>query len=131
MSDTENLSAAPSSLYDRIGGEFTLNAAIDRFYEKMANEKRLALFFENISFERQIRKQKAFMRMVMGKTSVYEGKSLRDAHRPLIEKGLNDTHIDIFIGHFADTLRELGVEESLIKEVIALADSYRNEVLNR
>lgn len=130
MSETGNPLTQPS-LYDRLGGDFTLNAAIDRFYERMADDERLAIFFENISFDRQIKKQKAFMQMAMGKTDVYTGKSLRDAHRPLLKKGLNDTHIDIFIGHFSDTLREIGIEEPLVQEVIALAGSYRDEVLNR
>lgn len=120
-----------ASLYEKIGGEFTLNAAVDRFYEKIENEKRLAVFFENVNLLRQVEKQRAFMRMVMGATDTYKGKSLRDAHRPLLKKGLNDKHIDIFVGHFADTLTELGVADTLVKEVVARANSFRDDILNR
>ncbi len=119
------------SLYDRIGGAFTLNDAVEKFYEKIANEKRLAPFFENVNLLRQIDKQRAFMKMAMGATEIYKGRSLRDAHRPLLKKGLNDSHVDIFIGHFADTLRELGIAEDLLQEAVARANSYRNDVLNR
>lgn len=129
MTDAENYSSL--SLFDRIGGEFTLNMAIEIFYEKIAKEEELNVFFEDVSLERKVRKQRAFMRMVMGKTNFFEGKSLRSAHDHLPERGFNEKHLNTFVGHFADTLRELGIEESLIKEVLALAESYRDEVLNR
>ncbi len=129
MKDKENYSSL--SLFDRIGGEFTLNVAIDVFYEKIAKEEQLNVFFEDISLERKVRKQRAFMRMVMGKTNFFEGQSLRSAHEHMPERGLNDQHFDVFVEHFADTLRELGTEESLIEEALALAESYREEILNR
>lgn len=131
MTDNTENTSANLPLYERIGGEFTLNAAIDGFYEKIENERRLAVFFENVSFAKQIEKQKTFMQMAMGKPGPDMGNLLRRAHKPLLDRGLNDTHVDIFIELFAETLRELDIEESLVQEVSALANKYRDDVMNR
>jgi len=61
----------------------------------------------------------------------WTGKDMREGHKHLIEKGLNDSHVDIVIEHLGATLKELGVGDAEIGQVAALANSVRNDVLNR
>ncbi len=92
----------------------------------------LAHFFDRTSMDRQREKQKAFMTYVFGGQTVYSGKSLRVSHKRLVEEyGLNDSHFDSVIAHLRSTLRELKVNPDAIKEVIALVETTRNDVLNR
>ena len=57
---------------------------------------------------------------------------MRKAHERLVsEQGLNDSHFDAVIDDLGKALRELGVEESMIKEVAAVAETTRNDVLCR
>lgn len=56
---------------------------------------------------------------------------MREGHAHLIQRGLNDTHVDIVIEHLGATLRELGAAEQDIKQVAAIANSVRDEVLGR
>jgi hemoglobin len=49
----------------------------------------------------------------------------------MVDRGLNDTHVDAVLEHLAASLRELGVAEPLVAQVTALAESTRNDVLNR
>ena len=44
---------------------------------------------------------------------------------------LDDKHFDGVLGHLADTLRVFGVGEADVSAVGAVADSVRNDVLNR
>ena len=57
---------------------------------------------------------------------------MRVAHKKLVEeKGLNDTHFDAIAELLAATLKDLGVGQDLIDEVMIIAGSTRNDVLNK
>jgi hemoglobin len=57
---------------------------------------------------------------------------MRVAHKKLVEeKGLNDTHFDAIAELLAATLKDLGVGQGLIDEVMSIAGSTRNDVLNK
>ena len=118
-------------LYDRIGEEPAVEAAVDLFYRKVLADDRISHFFDDIDMDVQRAKQKSFLSMVFGGPHNYTGKDMRTAHKPLVDRGLNDSHFDAVAGHLQDTLSELGVGSDLIDQVMALAGSTRDDVLNR
>ncbi|HNN95257.1 MAG TPA: group 1 truncated hemoglobin [Pseudomonadota bacterium] len=119
------------SLYERLGGAAAFDTAVEIFYRKMLSDERVADFFDDVDMDRQIAKQKAFLTMVCGGPHHYTGRDMRTAHSKLLSRGLNDSHVDVVIGHLGATLRELGAQESDIAEVAALANSVRDAVLSR
>ena len=119
------------SLYEKLGGEAAVNAAVDVFYRKMLTDDRVSGFFDDADMDGQIAKQKAFLTMAFGGPNNYTGKSLRDGHAHLVEKGLDDTHVDVVIEHLGATLKELGVPDEDIEEVAGIANSVRDDVLSR
>ena len=119
------------SLYDRIGGEAAMNAAVDIFYRKVLADDRIKRFFDDVDMERQAAKQKAFLTMVTGGPNNYTGKDMREGHKHLVERGLNDSHFDAVMENLGATLKELNVPDELIAEAAAIAESTRNDVLNR
>ncbi|MBC8338571.1 MAG: group 1 truncated hemoglobin [Rhodospirillales bacterium] len=119
------------TLYDRLGGEAAVEAAVDIFYRKVLSDPSISDFFDTTDMDEQRNKQKAFLTMAFGGPNEYIGKDLREAHAPLVEKGLNDSHFDAVAGHLDATLRELGVADELIGEVLAIAGGTRDDVLNR
>ncbi|MCC6735990.1 MAG: group 1 truncated hemoglobin [Bauldia sp.] len=120
-----------STLYERVGGAPAMDAAVDIFYRKVLGDARISSFFDDIDMERQAAKQKAFLTMVMGGPAHYTGRDMRTSHARLVKSGLNDSHVDAVIELLAATLKELGVADSDIAEVGALANSVRNDVLSR
>ena len=50
---------------------------------------------------------------------------------PRKEMGLNDSHFDAVVENLATTLQELKVAPDLIQEVAKIAESIRDDVLNR
>ena len=116
-------------LFDRLGGEDAVNAAVDIFYRKVLSDDSVSRFFEDTDMDDQIAKQKSFLTMAFGGPNDYTGADMRKAHAPLVEKGLNDSHFTAVAAHLQATLEELGVAASLITEVMGIAASTHDDVL--
>ena len=120
-----------STLYDRIGGEAAVNAAVDKFYEKVLADQRIARFFVSVDMDRQRQKQKMFLTYAFGGPVNYTGKSMRAAHAKLVsEQGLDHSHFVAVAENLQATLEDLGVPEAMIGEVMAIAGSTHDDVLN-
>lgn len=119
------------TLFDKIGGAPAVNAAVDIFYRKVLLDYRINRFFENTDMDTQMAKQKAFLTMAFGGPNNYTGTDMRNAHAQFIKMGLDDSHFDAVMEHLGATLEELNVPPELIAEVAAIAESTRNDVLNR
>ncbi len=120
-----------ASLYDRLGGEAAVNAAVDIFYRKVLNDHRINRFFDNSDMDKQIAKQRAFLTMAFGGPNSYTGKDMRTAHAKMVDNGLNEEHFNAVMENLGATLTELKVPPDLIAEAAAIAESTRNDVLGK
>ena len=120
-----------ATIYEQIGGELAMHAAVSIFYKKVTADDRIARFFEAVDMERQAAKQKAFLTMVFGGPNHYTGRHMRAAHARLVTNGLNDSHFDAVMENLAATLRELNVPDELIGQMATIAESTRNDVLGK
>src|SRR3954463_6353256 len=120
-----------STLYEQIGGEPAVDAAVESFYRKVLTDDRVSRFFDDVDMDRQSAKQKAFLTMVFGGPANYSGKDMRAGHAHLVARGMNDAHVDAVIELLGATLAELGVGADKIAQVAAIANSVRDDVLNR
>ncbi len=119
------------SLFERIGGAPAVDAAVDVFYRKVLSDDKINQFFDDVDMDDQRAKQKAFLTMVFGGPNNYTGKDLRTAHKQLVQKGLNDSHFNAVAIHLEATLEELGVPGDLVNEIMTVAASTRDDVLDR
>ncbi len=119
------------SLFERLGGEGAVDAAVDIFYRKVLADDSVNRFFESTDITEQSVKLKGFLTMAFGGPNNYSGKDLREGHAHLVKDGLNDNHFDAVAGHLSATLEELGVAQDLIAEVMAVAGSTRGDVLGK
>ena len=120
-----------NSVYEQVGGEQAVEAAVDVFYRKVLVDDKVAHFFDDVDMDRQAAKQKAFLTMVLGGPAHYTGLDMRRGHLHLIARGMNDDHVDIILELLGQTLSELGVKDDLIQQVVAVANSVRDDVLDR
>jgi hemoglobin len=123
--------ANKKSLYERIGGDAAVSAAVDIFYRKVLVDKRISEFFEGVDMDKQAAKQKAFLTMAFGGPNNYTGEDMRRGHAHLVARGLNDSHFDAVMENLGATLKELNVPDNLIAEAAAIAESTRKDVLGR
>ncbi len=117
------------SLYEEIGGEAAVNAAVDIFYRKVLRDPRISSWFDTVDMDGQIAKQKAFLTMAFGGPAHYSGKDLRAGHAHMVARGLNAEHFDAVMENLGATLKELNVPDHLIAQAAAVAQSTRQDVL--
>lgn len=116
------------SLFKRLGGYEAINAAVDRFYAKVLADERVRSVFTGVDMDAQNRKQRRFLAHVFGGPAPWDGKELRHVHRHM---NLTDEHFTAVAGHLHDTLVELGIAPELVAEVMVIAGSTRDDVLDR
>jgi hemoglobin len=117
------------SLYDRIGGEPAVEAAVDVFYRKVLNDDRISHHFDDVEMSVQREKQKAFLTFAFGGPKPgRSGPDMRVAHARL---KLTEQDFDAVLEHLGATLAELQVPNELIAEAAGIALSVKNDVLNR
>ncbi len=118
-----------SSLYERLGGDVALQAAVAGFYEKVMEDPSLAPFFAEVAMDAQVKKMIGFMRMAMGGPHDYTGKDLRTAHGRLVQKGLGEAHFDAVLDHLQATFRDMEIDEDFIEQALELVASTHGDVL--
>jgi hemoglobin len=121
----------PESLYERLGGDNAVLAAVDLFYRKVMADELTRPFFSGLDMATQSRKQVAFMTWAFGGPAEYKGRDLKAAHSSLVRRGLGDAHFDAVARHLKATLEELGVAPPLIDEALTIVGGTRSEVLGR
>lgn len=118
-----------SSLFEKLGGEAAVDAAVDKFYRRVLVDDRVNHFFEGIDMDKQATKQKAFLTMAFGGPNNYTARDMKEGHAHLV--GLNDMHFDAIVENLGLTLKDMGVGDDLISEVAAVAETTREAVLGR
>jgi hemoglobin len=117
------------SLYERIGGEAAVDAAVDVFYRRVLGDERIAHHFDAVEMSIQREKQKAFLTFAFGGPQRATGdRDMRRAHQHL---KLTEGDFDAVMEHLGATLEALAVPAPLIAEAASVALSVKNDVLNR
>ncbi|GDX85088.1 group 1 truncated hemoglobin [Methylococcaceae bacterium] len=119
------------TLFEQLGGEAAVDAAVDAFYRKVLSDYRINRFFDGADMDTLAAKQKAFLTMAFGGPNNYSGKDMRDAHAKFVKMGLDDSHFDAVVEKLAETLIELGVSQELIAQVGAIAETTRADILGK
>ncbi len=118
----------PASLFEEIGGEGAVDAAVDLFYKKVLADDRISQFFDSVDMENQLVKQKAFLTMAFGGPNDYSGKDMREAHKHM---NLTEEHFGAVAENLVGTLNELGVPEEKVNSVVEICLSVKDDVLNK
>ena len=116
------------SVFDRIGGAPAVDAAVDIFYKKVLSDDRISHFFDTVDMEGMHAKQKAFLTMAFGGPNEYTGKDMREAHKHM---NLTEEHFTAVAEALVGTLEELEVPQADIDEIVGIAVSVKDDVLNK
>lgn len=109
--------SAPSSqsLYERIGGQETVDRLIIKFYENVFSDPELAPFFSKAELPRLTRMQQEFFSAALDGPVRYSGNSLVAVHHG---RGIQRKHFTRFVEHLLTTLRGFDLDQRDIDEVI-------------
>ena len=115
------------TLYQRIGGEVAINAATDRFFERVLADPKLNHFFVAIPMPRLKTYQASFLSHTLGGPKQYDGASMQMVHARL---AIEQHHFDLVATHLVETLHELGIAEETIGEVASAVMPLANQIAN-
>ena len=77
------------SLYDRIGGEAAVTAAVGVFYDHILADDSIKHFFTKVDMTHLRQMQKQFLTFAFGGSTKWNGRSMRAAHKKM---DLNEQH---------------------------------------
>ena len=113
------------TLFDRLGGMVSIDAAVELFYDRAVGDPELAHFFDQVDLRRQ--RSQSVPRH--GSAAHVDTKAEGWARRTHLR--LTDLHVDLVAGHLAAVLAGLGVSPTLIDDVVSAIDGLRDTVLGR
>jgi hemoglobin len=130
-SDIRNERRVMACVYEKIGGDVAVRAAVAKMYDKILGDKSLAPFFDGVDVDALRRMQTEYVTLAFGGEARYTGRGLREAHKPLLKRGLSAKHFDAVLAHLGEAMRELDVSEETIRDAIAIVETTRSDVLNQ
>ncbi|MDR7277571.1 group I truncated hemoglobin [Catenuloplanes atrovinosus] len=114
------------TLYESIGGEPAVRAAVAEFYRRVVADPELAGYFAGVDLARLKAHQRAFLATAVGGPGAYHGRSMTDAHAGL---GITGAAFDAVVAHLAAALTTLGVPEPEIARIAATLAPLRADIV--
>ncbi len=116
-----------ANIYDAIGGAPAVEAAVNRFYERVTVDPAIEHFFKNADMRKLKVHQVAFLSQALGGPATYAGAAMDRAHAHL---RIEQRHFDAVAGHVVGTLQDLSVPEHLIAAVVDTIAPLAPQVVN-
>jgi len=115
-----------STLYEKIGGNETIDRLITAFYVKVLSDPELRPFFDGVSIEKLKTMQRAFFQVALDGPVPDLKFSLFEAHQG---RGIERKHLTKFTDYLVATLAEIGVPDEFSLEIYQRIGTYSNEIL--
>lgn len=120
------MTSSGPTLYERIGGSESIEAAIEAFYERVLNDDRVSHYFDGVDVERLKRRQKTFFEYGTGGPAEYDVGLIKILHA---RHDIDQEAYEVFTDHFEDTLEAFDVPEQEREELMAAVHSFRDDVV--
>ncbi len=118
--------APAKSLYEQVGGAPAVQLLVDRFYEHLWADSSLQKYFAGIDRNELKRHQRMFLNIALGGGEPYTGRPLPEAHRDL---KIDDVAFDKVADYLTMTMREIEIDEPVIKIVDGAVQGFRSQVV--
>ena len=115
------------AFYDSLGGSSGVETAVDQLYERVMADPTLAPYFAGVDLAKLKGHQRAFLAVALGGPHAYAGRPLGEAHAGA---GITAEAFGSVVAHLADTLAELGAEESAIAAVANRVLALEGEIVS-
>jgi len=124
-------SASEKTLYTRLGGYDTIAAIVDEFLQTLSTDPQMARFSASMNLDSRKRNRQLtldYLAAASGGPTLYLGKDMKPAHAGL---GISASDWKIAMDHIGRALAKLKVPERESKELLALVDGLRGEIVER
>jgi len=118
---------AITTLFETLGGAPAIRVVITDFYTRVLADNNLKGFFKNTDMDRQTEQQIAFVTMALDGPNEYNGRPMKEAHEGM---GITEFHFDEVAGHLVAALKQAGVSDELVGEVVARVAPLKDVIVN-
>ena len=115
------------NIYEAIGGAPALEAAVQRFYERVTADPQLASFFQGLDMRKLKVHQIAFLGQALGGPARYNGAGMQRAHAHL---PIEQHHFDAVGQHLVATLQEFSVPDAMIGSIMERVAPLASHIVN-
>jgi len=115
------------SLYDAIGGLPALEAAVQRFCERVKTDTEIAAFFAGMDLHQQKSYLIAYLHQAVGGRTRHTGATMRRSHAHV---QIGQREFDVVANHLAATLMELGISDDLVAAVMNRVRPLSAQIVN-
>jgi len=113
------------TLFERVGGEQMIAEVVDDFYDRVLADPELKPFFRNSSIDKLRSMQREFFGAALDGPVTYTGKPLSHVHHG---RGITKHHFTLFVNHLLDTLRDRGINDQDVTDIISRIRIYADEI---
>lgn len=118
--------AKKESLFDRLGGETTLEKVHEIFYDKVYADPWLKKFFAHRKREVLQEQQNRFMAQLMGGPKLYAGQSPNAVHCFIM---VTDELFELRSSLLSQAIEQVGVSDELRKEWLVRNDAFKKVIV--
>lgn len=115
------------TLYESLGAEDGIGAAVSAFYERVLADPELAGYFEGVDMFTLRRHQTDMLVTATGGPQQYTGQDMAEAHEGL---QITDAAFDKVVGHLGATLVAAGASDDAIAAVVAALSPLRSSIVS-
>lgn len=121
----------PKPLYDRLGGYDAVSAVVEDFAPKLFGDPKISRFFVGMSADSRkqfMQKNKNLVCNVTGGPCLVTSRPAKTAHTGL---GITEADFGVVAQHLVDTLNKFKVPAPEQKELLAIIDSLKPDIVEK
>lgn len=123
-----HLTEGPPDLRTRLGGEAVLGAIVDNFYLRVTGDALVAPVFARVDLPALRLHQQQFLNTVIDAPTEPTAAHLRTAHQDL---QITPRQFAALVQHLQAALRDAGVPDAVMTELIQTVEQYADDVIGR
>jgi len=113
-------------LYERLGGREGIRAVVDDFYDALADDSQVGVFFEDVKLEKLRQVQTDFLCEAAGGPESYDDEPVREAHADV---PLEPSDVRQAVAVLRETLESHGVTESDTEAVVEVIAAHKKDLV--
>lgn len=117
-----------STLYEKIGGQATIEKVVDAFHNSVMADNNLKSFFAKTDMAKQRAHQIAFFSQLLGGPKQYSGRPMDKTHTGM---KLSDQHFEAISNYLSAAMSTSGVSAEDISAAMAKVSSLKAAILNK
>ena len=121
------MSERQATLFEAVGGERAVTAAVDKLYERAMEDPLLQVYFESATVPALKPRVVRYLTFLFDGASSYEGPTIHQAH---VGRDVTDLAFDAFVAALVEAFTQLQVGFAEVVEVRRRLDALKNNVVD-